>query len=82
MVCASRYRWLSWVAAISVLIIVLSPARPLEGQFAIQVNVARVSLDVEVSDSAGRPVTNLTRDDFQVFEDGRHQGLLYFGVAD
>lgn len=54
----------------------------LQGQFAIHVDVARVSLDVLVSDSADRPVTNLTRDDFLIYEDGQRQDLLDFSSAD
>ena len=37
-----------------------------------------VALDVSVSDSRGNVVTNLTRDDFQLYEDGRLQTIRSF----
>jgi VWFA-related protein len=58
------------------------PAFLLAGQFEIKIDVSRVSVDVEVSDSGGRAVTNLTQDDFVVLEDGHPQQLRYFGSAD
>lgn len=70
------------VAAGCVLLSILLWPRFLQGQYAIRVDVARVSLDVGVSDSAGRPVTSLTRDDFSIYEDGQRQDLLDFSSAD
>ena len=69
-------------ATASVLLAILLWPSFLQGQFAIRMDVALVSLDVGVSDSAGRPVTNLTRDDFLIFEDGQRQNLQTFGSAD
>jgi VWFA-related protein len=42
------------------------------------VDVSLVPVDIEITDSNGRPVTNLTRDDFQVFENGLPQQLASF----
>lgn len=42
----------------------------------IDVNV--VNVDVSVMDRAGKPVRGLTRDDFEVFEDGRRQAITNF----
>jgi VWFA-related protein len=42
------------------------------------VEVDVVTVDVEVHDRQGRPVTNLERDDFQVFEDGRRVDVSNF----
>ena len=39
--------------------------------FSEQVEVNVVNLDVYVADSQGRPITDLSRSDFQVFEDGK-----------
>src|SRR5437660_7646712 len=42
----------------------------------IDVNV--VNVDVTVTDRAGNPVRGLTRDDFEVFEDGKLQKISNF----
>ena len=44
----------------------------------ISVNVSLVTVSVEVVDSNDRPVTNLTRDDFQIYEDGIRQEVRSF----
>jgi VWFA-related protein len=44
----------------------------------IRVDVPLVSVDVSVLDPAGRPLTNLTQEDFQVFEDGQERELKSF----
>lgn len=48
----------------------------------IQVEVDMVSLPVVVTTRDGRRVTNLTRSDFQVFEDGLQQNITGFGTTD
>jgi Ca-activated chloride channel family protein len=48
----------------------------------IRVNVPLVSLNVEVADSSGRPVTHLRQEDFSVYEDGKPQTVQTFGAAD
>lgn len=45
-------------------------------------NVRRVTLDVVVSDSLGRPASGLTADDFKIVEDGKTQSLRAFDVHD
>jgi VWFA-related protein len=47
-------------------------------QFGVTVNVSVVNVDVYVTDKQGRPVTGLTRDDFQVFEDRRPVEITNF----
>lgn len=42
------------------------------------VEVKIINVDVDVVDRAGRPVTDLTRDDFEIFEDGRPQKIANF----
>jgi VWFA-related protein len=44
----------------------------------LQVYTRRVSVDVVVTDSKGRPVRGLTRDEFKVLEDGAPQTLRSF----
>lgn len=41
-----------------------------------------VLLDVVVKDGEGRPLTDLTRDDFRVFEDGVEQSLASFALVE
>ncbi len=50
--------------------------------FEISVDVPLVSLDVEVSDAAGRPVTTLAQEDFDIYEDGQRRPIQTFGSAD
>jgi VWFA-related protein len=44
----------------------------------LKVAVRRVVVDVVVTDSSGKPVHGLVRDDFRVFEDGKEQQLRSF----
>jgi Ca-activated chloride channel homolog len=49
---------------------------------AIQVDVHLVNVTFSVRDARGTPVGNLTRDDFEVFEDGKAQKTAFFGRQD
>lgn len=40
-----------------------------------------IEVDVVVTDGQGKPVRDLTRDDFQVFEDGKRQDISNFAVV-
>jgi VWFA-related protein len=51
-----------------------TPDMPRRATFSTTTNV--VVVDVRVSDSGGKPVTNLTKDDFLLSEDGKPQTLL------
>ena len=44
----------------------------------LKINARTVLVDVVVTDKAGRAVPNLTKDDFQVYEDGKPQGVTFF----
>jgi Ca-activated chloride channel homolog len=48
----------------------------------IRVRVDMVSLPVVVMDKVGRRITGLTKDDFQVFENGVRQEIAGFGATD
>lgn len=75
---------LALLAGLLVVCSVLEAATPQFGEL-IEVNV--VNVDVLVTDRAGRPVTDLRREDFEVFEDGKRvevtnfQALKASGVA-
>ena len=62
--------------------IALMAATPLRTQQVpapdIKVSVRLVTLDVVVTDKKGNPVTNLTKDDFAVYEDAQHQTIRTF----
>lgn len=45
---------------------------------AIRVNVRLVNVAFTVRDAAGKLVTNLTKDDFDVFDDGQQQPISFF----
>jgi VWFA-related protein len=47
-----------------------------------RVDVPMVSLDVGVLDPMGRPMTNFTKDDFQVFEDGQARDIKNFSSVE
>ena len=44
----------------------------------LKINARTVLVDVVVTDKAGRAVPNLNKDDFQVYEDGKPQGVTFF----
>src|SRR5215213_1395862 len=52
------------------------------GSQTIRVDVQTISVDVEVFDSAGRPISNLNREDFRVYEDSRLQEIQNFASSD
>jgi VWFA-related protein len=47
--------------------------------FRVEVNY--VEVDAVVTDAQGMPVTNLTKDDFELFEDGRRQEVSSFALV-
>jgi Ca-activated chloride channel family protein len=49
-----------------------------DSDFKLSVDARSVSINVNVVDSTGRPVTKLTRDDFSIFEDGVPQEIQTF----
>ena len=48
----------------------------------IRINVNLVQVDAVVTDARGKPVTNLTADDFEVFQDGKAQTITNFAFID
>src|SRR4051794_16391959 len=61
-----------------------APAQPPSQQppvtFKVEVNY--VEIDANVEDEQGKFVRNLTRDDFQIVEDGKPQALTAFAMVD
>lgn len=55
------------------------PAQPEnEGFFIDNISVSVVNVDVHVTDKKGNRITGLTRDDFEIFEDGRPVAVTNF----
>ena len=46
----------------------------------VEVNV--VNVDVAVTDGSGKPIMNLTRDDFEIFEDGKPMKVSNFSMIE
>jgi len=59
-------------------VLVTTPLLAQNSTTTFRVDVPIVSLDVGVLDSIGRPMTNLTKGDFQVFEDGQEREIKNF----
>src|SRR5438105_2958741 len=55
----------------------VGPLPPLTAQVEVHV----VNVDVSVTDKSGRPVLGMTKDDFEIFEDGRPQRVSNFSVV-
>lgn len=53
-------------------------ARGQEQRYSEEVTVRVIDIDVIVTDKQGKPVTNLNREDFQLFEDGKQVEIRYF----
>lgn len=56
-------------------------ADPSQPPITFRVEVNYVEIDAIVTDQQGNPVTNLTRDDFQVFEEGKPQTIANFSLV-
>ena len=50
--------------------------------YTLRVDVPLVTVDVTVSDADGRPVTDLAREDFLIYEDGKQQDIQTFSPVD
>ncbi len=80
--------WFAGVLAVSLLLLsaVSADKKPRKSEdqepAVIRANVEMVSLPVVVSDRQGRRITNLTKDDFQVFENGTQQEIAGFAATD
>lgn len=66
---------LSVVMALSVLAQTETPPTP---EFREEIEVRVIDVDVAVTDRQGNPITNLTRQDFELYEDGKRLEIPYF----
>jgi VWFA-related protein len=59
-----------------------APQTPIEQPpLTFRVEVNYVEVDALVTDAEGRPITNLTKDDFELFEDGKRQDVSTFALV-
>jgi VWFA-related protein len=63
---------------LSILLCVLAVGQ--ESQAPIRVQVNEVIVPITVTDEKGRFVSNLSQDDFRIFENGREQKIIYFNA--
>lgn len=70
----------TWIFLLAVGPEAASAQEPVEG-FADEVSVEVVNVEVRVTDRKGRPVTGLSKDDFELYEDGRRVEISYFSEA-
>jgi VWFA-related protein len=79
------HRWIP-LGALLVLCCVLVTASPAQqtppSEGVIRINVDLVQVDAIVTDTKGKPVTNLEADDFEVFQDGKPQKITNFTFID
>lgn len=77
----SRFSWTAWAAATAVTALSVS-AVPLHGQdgFRFKSGVELVNVNVTVTDRSGRFVSDLTQDDFLVFDDSKEQDVTHFSA--
>src|SRR5262245_2772422 len=77
-----RLRLFLWLAAAGALPLLVTAQQqqppPRAGQPSFRTAVDVVSMNVTVTDSANRYVTDLTEGDFEIFEDGVKQDLILF----
>jgi VWFA-related protein len=59
-----------------------SPAAPSQPPLTFKVDVNYVEIDAQVTDAQGNFVRNLTKDDFQVSENGKPQAVTVFSTVD
>ena len=72
------------LATLAILPFLAAPLVAQEGDavFSETIDVNIVNIEVIVTDKAGEPVTGLTRDDFEIFEDGKPMALTNFYAVD
>jgi len=58
--------------------LIVSPLLAQDSPFTVKVDVPVVSVDVVVTDAAGELISNLNKDDFEIYEDGTSQPIQFF----
>lgn len=74
--------WLNGIGALLAVTLVAAPAVAQEPVPTFRSSVSLVSVNAVVKDRRGRPVRNLTRDDFQILENGTTRPIVDFGFSD
>jgi Ca-activated chloride channel family protein len=67
---------------IAIVLLAVLPACLAQQAAAIRVNVRLVNIGFTVRDQSGKLVTNLTRDDFEVLDDGQLQPISFFARSE
>jgi VWFA-related protein len=67
---------------LAILLLSVVPITPGQEPVQLKVDVQLVTLDVYVDTTAGKPVTNLGREDFALFEDGEPRDIRNFESAE
>lgn len=71
-----------FVALLMLVLPVYAQQQPAPPQYGETIEVRVVNLDVVVTDRDGNPVTGLTRDDFEVYENGKKKEITNFLEVD
>ena len=70
------------ITSLALLAALLQSPAPQQPPVTFKVEVNYVEIDANVTDAQGNFVRNLTRDDFQIVEDGKPQALTVFSMVD
>ncbi len=65
----------------SIIAVAPSSAQQTSTSFTESIDVDLINVEVVVTDKQGEPITDLTRDDFEIFEDGQAMEVTNFYVA-
>lgn len=71
-----------WLKGLALLLISASAIAYAQEAMRLSVDVQLVTVEVSVDDSSGKPITNLNRSDFTVFEDGEPREITNFTSAE
>ena len=74
----SRKTSLYWVCVILAGLVVGTSLLAQDEPFRIRVDVAAVSVEAIVQEQSGRALTDLKQTDFEIYEDGQPQDIVYF----
>ena len=79
-----RKTFIAIAISLTFLLTQLLGQQPIQGppQTVIRINVNLVQVDAVVTDSNGKPVTDLKREDFELFQDGKPQTITAFDFID
>jgi VWFA-related protein len=73
-----RFLLLIFVVLAAVAVVLMPPGRVIHAQAPIKVSVNEVIVPITVTDDKGRFVSNLTKSDFHIFDEGKEQTIDFF----